>query len=109
MARGAYLGEFEELVLLAVQRTAEPCGMEIRREIADRTGRDVSIGAIYATVERLRLKRLVMVRDPMPHLDRGRTRRFFSLTVAGKQALTNSEKMRRRLRLDLRRRVQDEE
>lgn len=108
MPRGVYLGEFEEIVLLALRRVHEPCGMEIRREIAERTGRDVSIGAVYATVERLRSKRLLRAKEIPPHIGPdNRAWRFFELTAAGDEALRDSERMRRRLRLDIRRRAHD--
>lgn len=60
MSRGKYLGEFEQLVLLAVARLDEGAyGMSIRREIEARSGRHVAIGAVYATLERLLDKRYV--------------------------------------------------
>ncbi|HEV3200286.1 MAG TPA: helix-turn-helix transcriptional regulator, partial [Bryobacteraceae bacterium] len=60
MAKGDSLGEFEHLVLLAVLRLgADAYGMRVRSEIAGRTGRDVTIGAVYATLDRLADKGLV--------------------------------------------------
>jgi len=54
MAKGDYLGEFEQIVLLALIRLRRNAyGMTVRREIEQRTGRKVSIGAVYATLERL--------------------------------------------------------
>jgi hypothetical protein len=51
------LGRFEEVVLLALLRFPENAyGVPIRREIAERTGRDVSFGAVYTTLERLERK-----------------------------------------------------
>jgi hypothetical protein len=50
MARGGWLGEFEQIVVRAVLRLDDDAyGMEVRREIAQQTGRDASIGAVYAT------------------------------------------------------------
>ncbi len=50
-------GSFEEQVLLAVAHLGErPYGMTVRREIEERTGSDVSIGAVYATLDRLDAK-----------------------------------------------------
>lgn len=103
MSRGAYLGEFEEIVLLAVARCGEEAyGMEVRREIAGRTGRDVSIGAVYATIERLGAKGLVRIVEPQrdPARD-GRARRFFVLAPAGVEALDAAEHTRQRLRAGL--------
>ena len=54
MGRGDYLGEFEQVVLLAVARLGdEAYGMRIRAEIETRASRRASIGAVYATLERL--------------------------------------------------------
>jgi PadR family transcriptional regulator PadR len=59
----APLGTFEEQVMLAVLRTgAEAYGMSVRRELERVTGRDVAIGAVYATLDRLEAKRLVRSR-----------------------------------------------
>ena len=54
MGRGEYLGEFEQVVLLAVARLEdEAYGMRVREEIEVRAGRRATIGAVYATLERL--------------------------------------------------------
>jgi hypothetical protein len=54
---GRRLGQFEEFILLALVRLRENgYGVTIRREIAERTGLDVSVGAVYATLERLERK-----------------------------------------------------
>ena len=89
MAKGNSLGEFEHLVLLAVLRLDQDAyGMRVRSEIADRTGRDVTIGAVYATLDRLAEKGLVTstLSDPTPERG-GRAKRSFHLTGAGIQAL----------------------
>lgn len=103
MPRRDYLGEFEEIVLLAVARLeGEAYGMTIRREIEARTGRAVSIGAVYATVERLADKGFLAVGegDSDPARD-GRARRFFSVTRAGTSALDAAEDLRASLRRGL--------
>lgn len=90
MPKGESLGEFEYLVLLAVLRLdADAYGMRVRREIAERTGRDVAIGAVYATLDRLESKRLVKGEwsDPTPERG-GRAKRRFHLTGAGAEAVT---------------------
>jgi PadR family transcriptional regulator, regulatory protein PadR len=82
MAKGESLGEFEHLVLLAVLRLNEGAyGMRIRQEIHERTGRDVAIGAVYTTLDRMAEKGLVTstVGDPTPERG-GRARRFFRVT-----------------------------
>jgi PadR family transcriptional regulator, regulatory protein PadR len=92
MAKGDSLGEFEHLVLLAVLRLGEDAyGMRVRREIASRTGRDVTIGAVYATLDRLSDKGLVTstLSDPTPERG-GRAKRSFRLTGAGADAVNRA-------------------
>jgi PadR family transcriptional regulator, regulatory protein PadR len=89
------LGTFEEQVLLAVVRTGEEAfGMNVRREIESVTGRDVAIGAVYATLDRLEAKRYVRSMRASPG---GRERRMFALTRNGAVALAESRAMRERL------------
>jgi PadR family transcriptional regulator, regulatory protein PadR len=90
------LGTFEEQVLLSILRTGdEAFGMNVRREIEDTTGRDVAIGAVYATLDRLEAKRLV--RSFRSTGDDGRERRTFAVARPGLLALAESKAMRERL------------
>ena len=60
MSGREYLGEFEQVVLLALLHLGEKgYGLAIRREILQRTGRSVSLGALYSTLNRLESKSLV--------------------------------------------------
>ncbi len=92
MAKGDFLGEFEQLVLLALIRVGtRPYGMTIRRELEDRTGRSVAIGAVYATLCRLKDKGYISSWTGEPTPERGcRAKRFFKLEAAGSQALNES-------------------
>jgi len=86
------LGEFEHLVLVAILRLREDAyGVTIRQEIENRAGRDVSIGAIYTTLERLEQKGYVKSRrgDPTPERG-GKAKRYFKLTAPGSKALYES-------------------
>lgn len=85
MPRGAYLGEFEHLVLLALVRLGdEAYGVTVRQEIAARTERDVSLGAIYATLDRLEAKGLVSSRTGEAKAERGgRAKRHFRVLAKG--------------------------
>lgn len=85
------MGEFEQLVLLAIGRLDEAYGMTVRREIEARTGRAVAIGSVYITLDRLLAKGFV-VEDAAPAEPRrgGRGRRMFRLTSEGIQALEAS-------------------
>jgi PadR family transcriptional regulator PadR len=89
------LGVLEEQVLVAVLRThGDAYGMEVRREIEQVTERDVAIGAVYATLDRLESKGLVT--SARLHGDGG-SRRLFNLTPAGASALADTRALRERL------------
>lgn len=92
MPKGDYLGELEQTVLAAVRRLRENAyGMTIRREILDRAGRDVSIGAVYATLERLEKKGFVSSRTGEATPERGgRAKRYFRIEGSGVHALEAS-------------------
>jgi DNA-binding PadR family transcriptional regulator len=90
-----YLGEFEQVVLLAVARLRDDAyGAAIKSEIEERTGRGVTIGALYATLDRLEAKGFVRswFGDPSPERG-GRSKRNFELLPAGSEALSRSREM----------------
>jgi DNA-binding PadR family transcriptional regulator len=84
-----YLGEFEQLVLLAVLRLGdEAYAVPIRQAIEEAAARSVSRGALYTTLERLEAKGLLASRIGEPTADRGgRARRYHSVTPIGLRAL----------------------
>jgi PadR family transcriptional regulator PadR len=95
MVDEAPLGTFEEQVMLAVLRTkGDAYGMVIRREIEEVTGRDVAVGAVYATLDRLEAKKLIA--SSRGDVD-GMSRRLFHVLPAGAKALAESKAMRERL------------
>src|SRR6476660_1270409 len=83
------LGDFEQLVLLGVMRLDdEAYGAAIRQEIHARSGRDVSINAVYTTLERLETKGLLRSWVGEPTAQRGgRRRKLYALRPAGDAAL----------------------
>ena len=83
------LGEFEQLVLIAIVRLEEEAyGATIRREIEGRTGRRLSISAVYTTLDRLEQKGAVRSWVGEPTAERGgRRRKFFALQPAGARSL----------------------
>ena len=83
------LGDFEQLVLFGVLRLEnEAYGAAIRQEIHARSGRDVSINAVYTTLERLETKGLLRSWVGEPTAQRGgRRRKFYALRPAGETAL----------------------
>jgi PadR family transcriptional regulator PadR len=89
------LGVLEEQILVAVLRTrSDAYGMEVRREIERVTGRDLAIGAVYATLDRLEAKGLLRSRRTF---GAGPSRRLFSLSREGAKALVATRAMRERL------------
>lgn len=94
-----YLAEFELYVMLAAARPgAEAYGAAVRREIEERAGRPVSIGAVYATLGRLEERGLLAheISEPLP-VRGGRSRKLYRLTDAGRAALRTSTSMLTRM------------
>lgn len=83
------LGEFEQLVMCAVERLGDQAyGAEIRRELLERADRNVSAGAIFTTLERLESRGLVTSTYGEPTAERGgRRKRFYRLRPEGRRAL----------------------
>lgn len=89
------LGVLEEQILVAVVRTrGEAYGMNVRREIEKVTGRELAIGAVYATLDRLEAKGFL--RSSRVGAE-GPTRSLFEVTALGARALTETNTMRDRL------------
>ena len=89
-----FLGEFEHIVLLALLRLGDNAyGVTVRREIESRIARDGSIGAIYATLDRLQAKGYVTsyLGDPTPERG-GRSKRFFRVSSKGILAIQRTRK-----------------
>jgi PadR family transcriptional regulator, regulatory protein PadR len=86
------LGEFEQMVLLALVRLGpEAYGATVRREIERRARREVSISAVYTTLERLEHKGLVRSRIGEPTAERGgRRRRHFEMLPLGARSLRDA-------------------
>jgi PadR family transcriptional regulator, regulatory protein PadR len=100
------LGEFEQLVLLAILRldSTGAYGVSIREEIAANTKREPSPGAIYTTLDRLEKKGLVGSKPAETTPERrGRPRRYYRVSAAGvrslKQATNDFHRMSRGLAL----------
>lgn len=85
----ARLGEFELVVLLALAQLGDDAyGVAVQQEIARRTGRRTSFGAVYSTLSRLEAKGLVGSRlgDPTPQRG-GRAKKHYELRAAGREAI----------------------
>lgn len=99
MAKGAYLGEFEHIVLLAVLRLGDGVhGAAVRAEIDAVTGRSAAIGAVHATLERLERKGLISSWMGEPTHERGgKAKRHFKIEAAGTKALREAHATLERL------------
>lgn len=93
------LGEFEQSVLLAIAHLGDAAyGVSVRHEIETRSGRVVSIGALYTAIDRLERKGYVRstLSEPTPERG-GRAKRFVRLTAAGAAALQRSRELMDRM------------
>lgn len=90
-----FLGEFEQIVLLAMARVGDQAyAVSIHDEILRTTGRSVSIPAVYVTLSRLEKKGLVSswMGEPSPKRG-GRAKRYFELSDEGRDALEESREV----------------
>ena len=97
--KGERLAELEELALLAVATLGdEAYGIAVQELLETETAREVSLGAVYAALERMEQKRLVtsVVGEPTPERG-GRRKRLFAVTRAGMDALHASREAREAL------------
>lgn len=99
MSPREYLGELEEVVLLAVLRLGDDAyGASILRELDEQAGRDVSRGAVYVTLDRLASKGMVETTQGTSAPGRGgRPRRMIKVLPAGVEALRHAHRVRSRL------------
>ena len=99
MSYSASLGEFEQVILLAILRLGESAyAVTIREEIANCTHREPARGALYTSLDRLEQKGFVASRMGEPTPERGgRAKRFFTVTKAGRAALVNAQRAYQKL------------
>jgi DNA-binding PadR family transcriptional regulator len=99
MPQAGSLGEFEQVVLLAILRLEDGAyGVTIAAEITECTGREPSPGALYTTLDRLEAKGLVSSRvgDPTPQRG-GRAKRYYAVTKSGVAAVARAQRSYQRL------------
>ena len=98
--KGERLGEFEELVLLCVRRlgAAAADAAAVQAALADEAGREVTLGAIYAALDRAQRKGFAdsWLGEPTP-VQGGRARRHYAVTSEGLEALEASRRVREAL------------
>jgi len=90
------LGEFEEVVMLAVGILSEGAyGVSIKKEIEVRMSRNVSVGALQSALKRLEEKGFLKSREGESTAERaGRPKKYFSITAEGKKTLELARDMR---------------
>jgi PadR family transcriptional regulator len=93
------IGAFEELVLLAVLGLdGSGYGVSIRDELEAETGETISLGAVYATLDRLERKGLVRSTVASATAERGgRRKRVFRVAATGTAALRAMQRIRSQL------------
>lgn len=98
-----FLGSFEQLVMLAVVRLGDDAyGMTVRQELEERTNRAVSLGAVYATLDRLENKGYLKSSKRKAGAERqGRAKRLFKVKPSGLAALRNTLECVERMRKGL--------
>jgi PadR family transcriptional regulator PadR len=95
MREHAHLGEFEIMILLTILRIGdEVYGVPLARELSTIRDGDVSAGSVYAALDRLELKGLIVstLGDPSPERG-GRAKRYFRVTEQGLKSLRETRKM----------------
>jgi PadR family transcriptional regulator PadR len=92
----AYLGEFEEIVLLTVALLLDDAyGVRITHEIISQTRRPVRLNQVHASLHRLEEKGMVISKMGDPTAERGgRRKRIFKITALGKRTLTDMSAVR---------------
>lgn len=95
MGKREYLGEFEQLVLLAVLALGEDAyGMNVRTELEERAGREVSVPTVYSALDRLEAKGYATSHVGEPTSARGgRAKKYFQVTPEGVGALREARGM----------------
>lgn len=95
----AFLGEFEEIVLLTVAVLGESAyGVTVTQEIEQKTGRSVGFSTVHTTLQRLAEKGFLSSEMGGATAERGgRRKRFFAVTAAGRKALQEVKQVREEL------------
>jgi PadR family transcriptional regulator len=102
MRKRDYLSQLELMVLLAVMSSRDAYGVLISRHIAEKSGRDIALASVYATLERLERKGFVKSALGEPTAERGgKARTYFTATATGIQEAREAHATLLRLSADL--------
>lgn len=94
MRKGEYLGNFDLMLLLALMRLGDDAyGVTIAQELEEQTGREVVVASVYATLDRLQERGLVVssLGESTPERG-GRAKRYFRVTGAGLSEVRDARK-----------------
>jgi PadR family transcriptional regulator, regulatory protein PadR len=99
MREHTYLGEFELILLLTILRLGDGAyGVPLSRELSQLRGSDVSVGSVYAALDRLELKGLISSLLGEATSERGgRAKRYFSVTTEGLRSVKETRRVLTRL------------
>jgi PadR family transcriptional regulator PadR len=95
MREHSYLGEFELMLLLTILGLEDDAyGVPLSRELSRLRGRDVSIGSVYAALDRLELKGLIASSLGESSPERGgRAKRYFRVTEEGIRSVSETRRI----------------
>jgi DNA-binding PadR family transcriptional regulator len=93
MSNREYLGNFETMVLLALLRLEDDAyGIPILNELEEKSGRSITVGSLYAALDRLERKAYVTSWWGEPTAERGgRAKKYFKITAAGLRELRQTQ------------------
>ncbi|HTF72131.1 MAG TPA: PadR family transcriptional regulator [Edaphobacter sp.] len=99
MREHSYLGEFELILLLTILHLGDDAyGVPLTRELSVLRGKDVSIGSVYAALDRLELKGLIASTLGESSPERGgRAKRYFRVTAKGIRSVNETRQVLTRL------------
>jgi PadR family transcriptional regulator, regulatory protein PadR len=95
MTDRSYLGEFELMILFAILHLGDQAyGVPIARELERHRGREVSVGSVYAALERLETKGLIgsSLGDPTPERG-GKAKRYFRVNKEGMRQMSETRRV----------------
>ncbi len=94
--KGSNLGEFQEIVMLSIMILDENAyGVSIQEDVSNRTGRQVSRGALHTALTRLEEKGLIKSMYGEPTAERGgRRKRYYQVSNKGRANLQEIKQLR---------------
>ena len=97
--KGTHLGEFEEIVMLAIAALQKNAyGLAIKKELEEQAGRIISISAVHASCNRLETKGFLSAEFGEKSEGRGgKRKKIYKVSMSGQEALNDSYELRRRM------------